>query len=116
MHIVDCHVHVTPDGSWFDSDIDASIDRLLKELDHSPIKKVVLLPVGKSEEELKKATDFIISLVKSRPEKFLGFSAYYPGLDLKQAFENGLAVNLPPLSRQNFSGYLVHNQQSSSWS
>jgi len=88
--ICDCHVHVTPDGKWFDTDIDASLDRLLEELSDSFIQKVVLLPVGKDKEELTKATIFTASLIKRYPDNLSGFSAYWPGLNVDQVIENKL--------------------------
>jgi len=44
------------------------------------------------------------------------FGKYWHGWHIPFHFYAFTEVNLPPLSRQNFSGYLVHNQQSSSWS
>jgi predicted TIM-barrel fold metal-dependent hydrolase len=92
----DCHVHVTPDGKWFDTDIDASLGRLLEELSDSPIKKVVLLPVGKGEDELRNATNLVISLINRYPDSLMGFSAYYPDLDVNQVIEsklNGIKIH-----------------------
>jgi predicted TIM-barrel fold metal-dependent hydrolase len=98
--ICDCHVHVTPDGKWFDTDLNASLDRLLVNLNNSPIGKVLLLPVGREENELKATTNFIISLVKQYPETMMGFSAYYKGLDITYVLENQLSgIKIHP--RQN---------------
>lgn len=86
----DCHVHVTPDGKWFDTDIDASLERLMEELRDSRIEKVVLLPVGKGEDELRNATDLVISLINRYPDILMGFSAYLPDLSVTQVIENKL--------------------------
>ncbi len=101
----DCHVHVTPDGKWFDTDIDASLDRLLEELNASLIKKVVLLPVGKDEDELRNATNLVISLINRYPEILMGFSAYYPDLSITQVVEKkliGIKIH-PRLNNLNVS-------------
>ena len=44
--IVDAHVHVSSDGSWFGTDVDASLDRLREELAAGPVSSCVLLPVN----------------------------------------------------------------------
>jgi hypothetical protein len=98
--IIDCHVHVTPDGKWFNTGIIASLDRLMEELSSSSIKKVVLLPVGKDKEELIKGTNYVISLTHRYPENITGFAGYYPGFDINQVTDNHLAgIKIHP--RQN---------------
>ena len=98
--IVDCHVHVTPNGGWFGTHVNASLDRFLNELDSSPLQKVLLLPVGKDDTELKDATEFVVDLTKSEPDRLLGLSAYYPGLTIEEVLENNL-VGIKIHPRQN---------------
>ena len=113
--IIDCHVHVTPDGRWFNTDVTASLDRLIDELNGSSVQKVVLLPVGKDKEELIKGTNYIVSLVHRHPEKFSGFASYYPGFDINQVIDNHLAgIKIHPrqnqidvLNRKIFSFYEI---------
>lgn len=98
--IVDCHVHVTPNGRWFGTHLSASLDRLLNELESSPIQKVLLLPVGKDDTELKEATEFVVELTKSHPDRLMGLSAYYSGLTIEEVLEKKLAgIKIHP--RQN---------------
>lgn len=44
--IVDAHVHVSSDGGWFGTAVDASLDRLRKELADGPVASCVILPVN----------------------------------------------------------------------
>jgi predicted TIM-barrel fold metal-dependent hydrolase len=98
--IVDCHVHVTPDGGWFGTHINASLDRFLKELDASSVQKALLLPVGKDDTELREATEFVVELTRSEPHRLMGLSAYYPGLTIEEVLENNL-VGIKIHPRQN---------------
>ena len=43
--MIDAHVHVTEDGRWFHTDFDASVDRLLREMDRAGVARSVLLPI-----------------------------------------------------------------------
>lgn len=63
-HIIDCHVHVTASGKWFNTGFDASVLRLEKELAKAKVGKVILLPVFP--EDLK----LCLKLRQSRPEVF----------------------------------------------
>jgi predicted TIM-barrel fold metal-dependent hydrolase len=88
--IVDCHVHVTPDGGWFGTHINASLDRFLKELDASSVQKALLLPVGKDDTELREATEFVVDctpisdmpLEKIRPLAYRELAAKFPSLKI----------------------------------
>lgn len=113
--LVDCHVHVTPEGTWFNTDIQASFERLMEELSRSIIKKVVLLPVGKTKEELVKRTNYIAALASRYSEKIMGFAAYFEGLDIQQVKDSGLiGIKIHPrqnhidiLSKKLFSFYEI---------
>lgn len=98
--ITDCHVHVTPNGKWFGTNLNASLDRLLNELDSSPIHKVVLLPVGKDDSELRETTEFIVDLTKRFPDRLIGVSGYYSGLTIEEVLERSL-VGIKIHPRQN---------------
>jgi predicted TIM-barrel fold metal-dependent hydrolase len=43
--IIDANTHVTVSGSWFATDLDASVSRLLKSLDASGADKAMLVPL-----------------------------------------------------------------------
>ena len=43
--ITDCHVHITENGKWFNTDYDASLKFALNEMDRSDTSKAILLPI-----------------------------------------------------------------------
>lgn len=45
LQAYDCHVHITSDGKWFNTGIDASLKRLLQEMDNAQIEKSIVLPI-----------------------------------------------------------------------
>ena len=44
--VVDAHVHVSSDGGWFCTDVNASLDRLREEMEAGPVSSCVILPVN----------------------------------------------------------------------
>jgi len=44
--IIDCHVHIAPGGKWFSTNFDASVNRLLREMDAAGIDMSVVLPLA----------------------------------------------------------------------
>jgi predicted TIM-barrel fold metal-dependent hydrolase len=44
--IIDSLTHVTPDGSWFDTHHDASVGRLLREMDKASVDKAVVVALA----------------------------------------------------------------------
>lgn len=71
--IIDAHVHVTPDGKWFNTNHDASVESLISELDEASINKAILLPIEGFIE-----TDFIIGVCRKYPDRFIGFASVNP--------------------------------------
>lgn len=45
MMIVDAHIHVSDNDKWFNTDIDASIERAVYEMELSQIRKALILPI-----------------------------------------------------------------------
>ena len=43
--LIDAHVHVSENGKWFETSHDASIGRLLREMDAAKVDRAVLLPL-----------------------------------------------------------------------
>jgi hypothetical protein len=73
MEIIDAHTHITPDGRWDDTHYDASLNRLLNEIEEAKLDKVVLLPL-----EPYIHTEFIYAVCKEYPELFIGFASVEP--------------------------------------
>ena len=46
MVIVDSLTHITPDGKWFNTSYDASVGRLLREMDQSSVSKAVVVALA----------------------------------------------------------------------
>ncbi len=43
--IIDAHAHVMPDGKWFSTELDASPEALLRQMDEAQVDRAVILPV-----------------------------------------------------------------------
>ncbi|MGD8562956.1 MAG: amidohydrolase family protein [Desulfarculaceae bacterium] len=67
--IIDAHVHVTPDGNWFGTGIDASEGRLLKEMEQTQLSGAVVLPVYGLADDL-----FVAGLCRRYPQILAGFA------------------------------------------
>jgi predicted TIM-barrel fold metal-dependent hydrolase len=65
--IIDAHVHVTPDGSWFGSAIDASEERLLREMDQARLDGALLIPVCGVADEA-----FVAQVCRRHPDRLAG--------------------------------------------
>ena len=70
---IDAHVHITPDGKWFSTNHDASVESLISELDNASIDKAVLLPI-----EGFIGNDFIVEVCQKYPQRFIGFVSVNP--------------------------------------
>jgi len=72
MHeVIDCHINITKDGVWGATAFNASLENLLLQMEHSGISKALLLPVEGYCEK-----DYVSEVVKSYPEKFIGFGNF----------------------------------------
>lgn len=70
MRTIDAHVHITPDGKWFHTDHDASVDRLLREMDRGEIESSVLLALAGTV-----SNEHIAAVCRQHPDRFIGFGA-----------------------------------------
>ena len=71
--IIDAHVHITPDGKWFNTNHDASVESLISELDEASIDKAILLPIEGFIEN-----DFIVEVCQKYPDRLIGFVSVNP--------------------------------------
>ncbi len=71
--IIDAHVHITENGKWFDTNHDASLNKLLVSLDECKINKAVLLPIFPYI-----SNEFILNVCNEYPENFFGFCSVNP--------------------------------------
>lgn len=89
--IIDAHIHLTPDGSWFHTSHDARVDTALEQMDRAGITMASVIPMpGRNQR------DFVAKLVSSRADRFCtGFTI--SALDetelqeLREWLEGGLA-------------------------
>lgn len=65
--VIDAHVHVTRDGAWFGSALDASEDRLLREMDQAGLDGALLIPVFGVADE-----DFVAQVCRRHPDRLAG--------------------------------------------
>jgi predicted TIM-barrel fold metal-dependent hydrolase len=72
MHeVIDCHINITKNGTWGDTSHDASLESLLIQMEQSKISKALLLPVEGYCDK-----DYVSEVVKSYPNKFIGFGNF----------------------------------------
>ncbi len=67
--IIDAHVHISDNGKWFDTGLDASSEYLIDQLDKAGIDKAVLLPTYSN---CRNKTVF--DACKKYPLRFIGFA------------------------------------------
>lgn len=93
--IIDANTHPTPDGRWFNTNLDASLPTLLKQLDQAGIDKAIITPFEGfvsnkfTIESAKKYPDRLIPGISFNPtlfnnldEVFSEFYEEYDGLDI----------------------------------
>jgi predicted TIM-barrel fold metal-dependent hydrolase len=66
--IIDCHVHITESGKWYNTNYDASVNNLLKQMDEAKINKSVILPIRGATSNL-----FIKKTCETYSDRFIGF-------------------------------------------
>lgn len=67
--IIDAHVHISNNGKWFDTDLDATPEHLIDQLDKAGIDKAVLLPTY-----CNCNNKTIFDTCKKYPLRFIGFA------------------------------------------
>lgn len=85
---IDAHVHITEDGNWFDSNIDASLERLLIELENSSISKAIILPINGTV-----SNEYVAEVCNKYPKKLMGFATVDPLQGEHSVIELEKAVN-----------------------
>jgi len=71
--IIDGHVHITENGTWFNTIHDASINHLMRSLDQSSIDKAVVLPIAPIV-----SNEFVAEICNEYPDKLIGFASVDP--------------------------------------
>lgn len=64
--IIDANAHITEDGKWFNSNLDASVESLLKEMDKTNIERSVIVPI-----EGIISNHFVSEIVSKHKERFV---------------------------------------------
>ncbi len=67
--VVDAHVHVSKDGKWFDTDLVATPEHLLQQLDLAAIDRAVLLPTFNNCDNRT-----IFQICEQHPHRLIGFA------------------------------------------
>ena len=65
--IIDAHVNISQDGKWFQTEYDASLERLMEEMNEAGIDKCLLISMP-----FVTKNEYIASVVEKFPEKFRG--------------------------------------------
>jgi len=73
MKIIDAHTHITEDGKWFNTNYDASLTRLLNEMEEAKLGKVIILPIAPYI-----SNEFIYRVCREYPDKIIGFASVEP--------------------------------------
>jgi predicted TIM-barrel fold metal-dependent hydrolase len=87
--IIDAHVNITHNGKWFNTNYDASLERLCNEMDKARIEKCLLISMP-----LVTENRYIASIAEKYPKKFRGLGHIdFSGNLLKQV-DDILAMGL----------------------
>ena len=90
--IIDAHVNITPDGRWFQTEHNASLERLLDEMARASVDRCLLVSMPGA------ATNrFIASVVERYPEKFRGV-----------VFSGDLEKQVDEIQAMGLSGVKIH--------
>ena len=71
--VIDAHVHITENDRWFNTNYNASVERLIKSLGASKIDKAVVLPIAPFI-----SNEFVAKVCSEYPEKLIGFASVNP--------------------------------------
>jgi predicted TIM-barrel fold metal-dependent hydrolase len=71
--IVDSLTHVTPDGRWFNTTIDASEHELLRQLDHSKVQRAIVVALAGHIEN-----DFVRDVCRRHPDRLVACASFNP--------------------------------------
>ncbi len=68
--MIDAHIHITPDGRWYNTDYDASVETALGEMDKAGVEMAAVIAMpGKLQRE------YMLKVVKQWPDRFVtGFT------------------------------------------
>ncbi|MGN0589678.1 MAG: amidohydrolase family protein [Ruminiclostridium sp.] len=96
MKIFDAHVHIYPDkiaekatisiGEFYDLNMtsNGTIANLLSNCDKVGVSKCLVHSVATTHEQVEKINNFLIASVRANPQRFVGFAALHPSMDLKE--------------------------------
>ena len=85
--IFDALTHVTPDGRWFHTDLDASEQHLLRQLDESQAQRAMVVPLAGYIEN-----PFVLELCRRSPDRLIPCASFNPAARRSTA---------PPKSRRH---------------
>jgi predicted TIM-barrel fold metal-dependent hydrolase len=71
--IIDANAHITEDGKWFNSQLTANAQTLLKQMDSAGVDKAVLVPFHGIT-----SNDYIINTVSQYPDRFIAGCSINP--------------------------------------
>ncbi len=93
--LIDAHVNITEDGQWYNTSYDASLERLMREMDESGIEKCLLISMP-----FATTNKYVASVVEKYPEKFKGLGHIdFSGDPVEQVAE---------IIKMNLSGVKLH--------
>ena len=73
MMVIDSLTHVTSDGRWFNTNCDASIDRLLFEMAENGIDKAVVVALADYIDN-----EFVLEICRKHPKRFIPGASFNP--------------------------------------
>lgn len=99
IKIFDSLTHIKEDGSWYDTDINSSMDRLLEQFDSSNLSKSLLVGMPGDNHE------FLIDIAKKYNNRFIPISAIEFDND---ASKEKLEKKILRLKTAGFKGIKIH--------
>jgi uncharacterized protein len=88
--IIDGHINITKNGKWFKTKYDASLDRLLMEMNEAGIDKCLLISMP-----FATSNKYIASVIEKYPDKFRGLGQIdftnYPDRQIEEVYSMGFS-------------------------
>lgn len=97
--IIDSLTHITPDGTWFNTNHDATLDRLIDTQQKAGVDKSILVGMPNLDDD-----DFVLSVTSDNPDKFIPVS----GISLNGLSAEEIKSKISTLKTKGFAGIKIH--------
>jgi len=93
--LIDAHINITHNGKWFNTNYNASVERLMDEMSQSAIQQCLLISMP-----FATTNQFVASIIEKHPDMFRGLGHIDFSINLNTQIEEVLTMG--------FSGIKIH--------